>query len=254
MAKRPPLGKCVHCLLDNVVRNWDHVLPESWYPDSTPIELEKWKIPSCLPCNTALGRIEEDLLIHVAMCLDPKNPGSKGLHSKVRAAIDPRRARGDRDRRAREKRAARLLANFNSAKESVVIHGVLGLYPGLVKPNNEQVANGIPLLISANWIKAICEKIVRGHVYLEDNRFIEPPFMVRFYALDDEGAKPIRDALAAHGRVFSRGDAIRLTRAKTEEQGFHALYEIVLWNQFGMFAVVTDDGAERRLDAKASSR
>jgi hypothetical protein len=34
-------------------RDWDHVFPISWYPDTTPPDLEKWKIPSCLPAATS---------------------------------------------------------------------------------------------------------------------------------------------------------------------------------------------------------
>jgi hypothetical protein len=34
-------GKCVHCLKDVEERNSDHVFPASWYPDSTPPNLEE---------------------------------------------------------------------------------------------------------------------------------------------------------------------------------------------------------------------
>src|SRR5947208_16017660 len=40
--ERLGLGKCVHCLKDVAERNSDHVFPASWYPDSTPPNLEKW--------------------------------------------------------------------------------------------------------------------------------------------------------------------------------------------------------------------
>ena len=53
-------GKCVHCLKDVEERNSDHVFPESWYPDSTPPNLEKWQIPSCIPCNSEYGKLEQD--------------------------------------------------------------------------------------------------------------------------------------------------------------------------------------------------
>jgi len=54
-----------------VERNWDHVFPESWYPQTTPSNLEKWKIPSCIRCNSALGMMEDRLLIQLAHALDP---------------------------------------------------------------------------------------------------------------------------------------------------------------------------------------
>jgi hypothetical protein len=36
MAKKPENGKCVHCLMDPVERNWDHMFPKSWYPVGFP--------------------------------------------------------------------------------------------------------------------------------------------------------------------------------------------------------------------------
>jgi hypothetical protein len=62
MAKNPGKGRCVHCRKEVPERNWDHVFPKSWYPDTTPQNLEKWQIPSCIPCNRKYGKIEEDLI------------------------------------------------------------------------------------------------------------------------------------------------------------------------------------------------
>ncbi len=72
----------LHCLADSVERNWDHVFPESWYPQTTPSNLEKWKIPSCIRCNSALGMMEDRLLIQLAHALDPDHPGSAGIYDK----------------------------------------------------------------------------------------------------------------------------------------------------------------------------
>jgi hypothetical protein len=60
MAKKLGSGKCVHCFKDVEGRNSDHVFPASWYPDSTPPDLEKRQIPSCIPCNVrATKRVGE---------------------------------------------------------------------------------------------------------------------------------------------------------------------------------------------------
>jgi hypothetical protein len=59
----------MHCLKHPVQLDWDHVFPESWYPKTTPPNLEKWKVPSCIPSNSALGVIEDRLLIQLAHAL-----------------------------------------------------------------------------------------------------------------------------------------------------------------------------------------
>lgn len=79
MAKRPPSGRCVHCLKESLELTWDHVFPQAWYPDTTPANLEKWKIPACLECNQLHSKSEGDLLVNLAMCIDPDDRFRAGL-------------------------------------------------------------------------------------------------------------------------------------------------------------------------------
>jgi hypothetical protein len=44
------------------------------YPDTTPENLEKWQIPSCLECNQRLGKLENDLIGRIALTLDANPP------------------------------------------------------------------------------------------------------------------------------------------------------------------------------------
>jgi hypothetical protein len=76
MAKN--IGKCVHCLKDNVELTDDHMFPKSWYPDTTAENLEKWTIPSCLECNQRLGKLERDLIGRVGAGTKPirRTPGN----------------------------------------------------------------------------------------------------------------------------------------------------------------------------------
>ena len=47
------VGRCVHCLKDNVVLTSDHMFPKAWYPDATPENLEKWQFPACMNATIA---------------------------------------------------------------------------------------------------------------------------------------------------------------------------------------------------------
>jgi hypothetical protein len=109
MAKRPPPGKCVHCLKDPVERDWDHVFPESWYPDSSPKNQHKWQVPSCVPCNSALGKIEGDFLRRVGLCLNPHSPASSDIALKALRAHTPAAGKNERDRNARAALRKRVL-------------------------------------------------------------------------------------------------------------------------------------------------
>ena len=102
MPKNRPLpGRCVHCLKFHKLLTWDHILPDSWYPDEEK-ESEKWKVPSCEPCNKELGKIEEDLLLRLGLCLDPNDLASLGIPDKVLRSINPAYGKNSRDKEFRK--------------------------------------------------------------------------------------------------------------------------------------------------------
>ena len=80
-------GRCIHCREPLVKPTKDHVFPSSWYPDTTPSGLERWTVPSCARCNGESGRLEKDLLVFFACCIDPTKPATRGLYQRVRRTI-----------------------------------------------------------------------------------------------------------------------------------------------------------------------
>jgi len=100
MASRPPPGRYVHCLEYKDRLNWDHVFPAAWYPETTPKDLYKWQIPSCIHCNNIYGVLEKDLMIRLGLCLEPDDP-CKGIAEKALRSIDPSLAKNEKDRLAR---------------------------------------------------------------------------------------------------------------------------------------------------------
>jgi 5-methylcytosine-specific restriction endonuclease McrA len=78
-----PVIRCVHCLRETDATTKDHVFPSSWYPDSTPETVQRWTVPSCTDCNTFLGKLETDLLVRLALCLEPASASAAGISSKA---------------------------------------------------------------------------------------------------------------------------------------------------------------------------
>jgi hypothetical protein len=70
--------KCVHCLKE-AGDTMDHVFPKSWYPDSTPENMPKPKVPSCKKCNNDLGKIEDIVFNKLAPCIDPHKIAALGI-------------------------------------------------------------------------------------------------------------------------------------------------------------------------------
>jgi hypothetical protein len=176
-------GKCVHCLKHVEARNCDHVFPESWYPDSTPPNLEKWQIPSCIPCNSEYGKLEQDFSQKIGLCLDPFDPASASIVQKALRSLKSAEARDARDARHRHGKRQKILAEALEGNQ-IPDHGV---FPGL-GDRWDIPGERTAILISKVSFERITEKIVRGIFYIEDKKFIEPPYKINFFALAPEDA------------------------------------------------------------------
>jgi hypothetical protein len=228
-------GRCVHCLNEVEERNSDHVFPESWYPDSTPTDLEKWQIPSCIPCNRAYGKIEQDFLIKVGLCLDPHDVASASLVQKALRSLKPALARNPRDAEHRNRKREKILSEARTG-ENIPDHGI---YPELNDRWKDVPGERTAILIPVDSFKRMTEKIVRGIFYIEDSKFIEPPYKVNFFALADADAQPIERELDKFGKTYSREPGIAVRRAVVAEDGMSSVFAITFWRQFKTYAVVS---------------
>jgi hypothetical protein len=235
MARKPGPGKCVHCLDEFQIRNWDHVFPRSWYPNSTPLNLEKWQIPTCKKCNSDYGKLEEELFVILAMTVTPNTEASSGIYERALRSVDESLGRGKRDRLARRARKQKVLQSLLRGDEIPNE----GIYPGLGerwdRPREDQVA----FLIPADYIRRFCEKIVRGITYRESKSFIESPFSVEFYPLNDSGAEPIKRALDRHGAAYARGPGFEVIRDVPPDEPRTAIFKITIFGEFVMYAFVS---------------
>jgi len=87
MGKRYHNTRCVYCLREFEWLTSDHIFPKSWYPESTPANLEKWQVPACEPCNQKYSKTEDELLVRLGLCVNPKDHRASGVGE--RAAQEP---------------------------------------------------------------------------------------------------------------------------------------------------------------------
>jgi hypothetical protein len=214
MAKRLGPGKCVHYLKDVDKRNSDHVFPVSWYPDSTPPNLWKWQIPSCIPCNTAYGKLERDFMLKVGP-LDPYDPASASIVQKALRTLKPAHARDERDALHRHRKRQKILAEALDG-DRVPDHGH---FPGLHDRWKDIPGGRSAILIPAQSFERITEKIVRGIFYIEEKKFIEPPYKIDFFALAEEDAVLIEQMLDKFGTIYAREPGVVVHRAVAPEDG-----------------------------------
>lgn len=208
----------------------DHVFPKSWYPDSTPPNLEKWQIPSCRKCNEDYGRLEEDLLYRMALCLDDKSWASLGLGAKVVNALNPARGRNERDTKRRAGRAMKLMRELHVPK---------GDRP-IVCATNSPGAEAISIRLTD--LERVGVKIMRGLVYMHLGAVIGPECDVFCSAMPRP--EPSFDAIAcAHGTIHEAGPGIQVAWAKTAQNPLYGMFLIVLFGRYSLRGFVVPRGS-----------
>ena len=148
--RKPFPQQCVHCLRHSQEMSWDHVFPVSWYPDTTPENEEKWKIPSCVRCNGEYGRLEQDFLTRVALCLNPEDPACAGIVERVMNSLNPELATTPRERRARVAKRGQIRAEL---LEGTAIP-TEATYPGLGERWGRLPSEGVAKIVFWNQYKS----------------------------------------------------------------------------------------------------
>ena len=79
--------RCPYCLNDHPknAMTKDHVIAKSWYPQQAA---QRVTVRACETCNHSFGKLEEDMLLKLGMCIDGNNPAAAGIVEKVMRSSD----------------------------------------------------------------------------------------------------------------------------------------------------------------------
>lgn len=222
-------GPCIHCLAHCKERTWDHVFPVSWYPDTTPDNLERWKFPSCEPCNAAYGLLEQDLLLRAGLSLDPTTIEASGITALALRAMDPAHAKNDVDQRAREARRRQILGEtFLVGPEHA-----RAILPGFGPHPGPPIGIGVP----AKSLERLVEKVARGLTYLRAQRLITPQYRITMFVDPRQGAG-FEQALAQWGQRYERGPGLIVKHAIAHDDNSASIFSVTLWGALQLWGTV----------------
>jgi hypothetical protein len=237
MARSIP-GRCVHCLQNVEAITDDHLFPRSWYPTTTPQNLEKWKFPACRECNSAYGKLEEELRLLLAACVDPKSEAAAGIWERALDSMNPAKARNPIDAIKRKNARRRFLKRLRQVDPSAVD----GVLPEI---HADRPKGNVALLVPAQDTQKFIEKLVRGTVYLTESRYVEQDQELTISLLRPEDGQPIVKLLENFGELYERAPGIRIRKAIAQDARTNALFVFDIWDQFRFHGAVMDRTTEQ---------
>jgi len=200
--------RCVHCSQPITEQTKDHVFPKSWYPVTTPPGVQRWTVPSCKKCNWELGKIERELFIRLALCLDPNKAEASGLSSKAIRSMgigaEGISLKESLHRRFLKVKIIRSMRRYELGTETLP---GLGVHSGF--PEHELLAIGIP----EEQLRAVATKIVRGCEFA--HRIAGKPAPHK--SLSQISRSPIKSGLLRFQQWVREGKLARILRALEEE-------------------------------------
>ncbi|MDD5467983.1 MAG: hypothetical protein PHS96_09255 [Anaerolineales bacterium] len=210
------------------------MFPRSWYPDTTPPNIEKWKIPCCPECNAYYGKLEEDLLWRLGLCIDPTEQASLGVTDRVLRSVKPEFAKSAKDAAARKRKLERIISQLQVVTKLPEV-GVLpnfGLIPGLNYPAIVQIP------IDSAALEKLGEKIIRGITFISTNKLIGHSYSINVYFLEDEKGRDFVTLVKTRGATHETGPGIKVSYAFTDEGGAASLWYIEIWGRLKLYGAV----------------
>jgi hypothetical protein len=207
--------------------------------------VQRWTVPSCIPCNRELGQLERDLFIRLALCINPKSDAAFGLASKALRSLGldvdglPESEKAHRDN---------LRAKFRSELMPYAdLAGMPGQIPGL-GPHTNQPASWA---VAIPWagLSILIEKIARGCEYKLKERFVESPYGIRTFVCDSDA---VSEPYASFAKSYDFGPGCNVRRVFATEDPNAVLYWISIWGTLYFNARIDLEDDLRKLDEQHS--
>jgi len=228
-------GQCIHCRRNFENLTSDHVFPLSWYPDSTPLTLEKWQAPACEACNAGHGKAERRLLQSLALGTDPWVAGAMGVGEKALRSIDPRAAKTKKDQQERQKAQDKFRRETKHA--SAIPGGDVLPNIGTIVPTDER--GYVMGKVSAADVELLVRKIVRGITYLRTGQVIPDHYEIMVIPPSKIHKLP-ESWLQTSREIFERLPGFRVDRHYDPDDLFVAFFRIFIWERYEFCAIVTN--------------
>ena len=219
---------CAYCGCHYAHYTKDHVFPGSWYPNTTPPEVNRWTVPSCRPCNHNKSKLENYSRRYLAACVGANSPRAKGIWEGAFRGLSPSVARTETDR------ANRKMAFESFQRKIVPAHRVNAANVAYFSRAN--LPGNFGLKVDWRNVTQLMILFVRGcHYYLEGEPLPSDARVQCFFPNDYTsiaGLKPI----IAKCKLYLLGPGIALKRGHLRTpDSQESLYVFQFWGKLHFF-------------------
>lgn len=241
MSKKFKNQNCIYCLDHFKKLTKDHIFPRSWYPKSTPQDMEKWVVPACFECNNRLGKIEDEAYKKLAICIGSSNIAASGISEKAIRLYDLQSAKNKKDRRRREANLKKIIPDLMYTHK--ISNGFLKNFGPLNNNPNESISVRISM---AELLDPIAKKIVRGLEFKLIGKLINNDKNIAIIHLTDSievipsELTQLNNILEKSGTKTDRGPGFVVRYVKD----IHAsmVYHITIWGKWEIWASAPGKG------------
>lgn len=236
------MKRCVHCLREFSGTTKDHVFPASWYPETTDAKVQRWTVPSCGECNNKFGALEKELLVQFGLCIDPRKWAALGLSKKALRTLGVGVQNLPSDEAAHR---AGHKKKVLSGMRPVTPEMSRSVLPGFGPHEGFSLEVQPAVLVPAKVLIAVMEKVVRGCECKIAKRYVEPPYRVDVF-FPQGGTVPALAPILAKGETKTLGPGLTIERATATDDPKSAMYRLLLWETFVVYAVILTPDEEQR--------
>jgi hypothetical protein len=240
LAKEVP--SCIYCLSKAGPPTIDHVIPRSFYPDSTPPNQAKWKAPCCSKCNNRYSKIEKEILEKLGLCLNPDDITARGVAQRAVRAFRPSLGKSLKDKASRARRRESIL------KDSLELSGIplRGILPRFGPPAESTEGPLATVKIHHSMLEVFGVKLIKGLLYVTGGFYLDSKFRITCKILTEQGDSLMNRDYGHLGTIHELAPGISATIALSEQPPA-GLFRFQFWNKLVLHGTVISEEDARRL-------
>jgi hypothetical protein len=171
----------------------------------------------------------------MGLCIDPSKEEALGLADKAKRSLGVGvTGLSEREAGHREKHKRKIIAGFQEFSPEMLAH----VLPGFGRPHEGfHPAEQQAVLISADTLREVTKKIVRGCEYCFAERYIEQPYELEVHFPNGEGIEEM-DAVLSTGTTETLGPGLVIKRTAAREDEKSVLYGFRIWGTLRVYATI----------------